>query len=135
MNVNLYVIEVYENEPPYGPKKTNPNKPNPSGLRCLLRSCRTDQTQCFTPLVRVLYTLRGPAPLFRVIYTLRGPAPLFRVIYTLRGVFQIPSIDGQDRLVIYNGKYRLDFPAFAGKQADVIIFPENGQYSFTAFFA
>jgi hypothetical protein len=28
MNVNLYVIEDYENEPPSGPKKTNPNKPN-----------------------------------------------------------------------------------------------------------
>ncbi len=24
MNVNLYVIEDYENEPPSGPKKTNP---------------------------------------------------------------------------------------------------------------
>jgi len=24
MNVNLYVIEVYENEPPSGSKKTNP---------------------------------------------------------------------------------------------------------------
>ncbi len=28
MNVNLYVIEDYENEPPSGPKKTNPIKPN-----------------------------------------------------------------------------------------------------------
>ncbi len=28
MNVNVYVIEDYENEPPSGPKKTNPNKPN-----------------------------------------------------------------------------------------------------------
>jgi hypothetical protein len=28
MNVNLYVIEDYENEPPSGPKKTNPNKAN-----------------------------------------------------------------------------------------------------------
>ena len=28
MNVNLYVIEVYENEPPSGSKKTNPIKPN-----------------------------------------------------------------------------------------------------------
>jgi hypothetical protein len=24
MNVNLYIIEDYENEPPSGPKKTNP---------------------------------------------------------------------------------------------------------------
>ncbi len=28
MNANLYVIENYENEPPTGPKKTNPIKPN-----------------------------------------------------------------------------------------------------------
>ncbi len=28
MNVNLYIIEDYENEPLSGPKKTNPNKPN-----------------------------------------------------------------------------------------------------------
>jgi hypothetical protein len=28
MNVNVYFIEDYENEPPSGPKKTNPNKPN-----------------------------------------------------------------------------------------------------------
>ncbi len=28
MNVNLYVIEDYENEPPSGSKKTNPIKPN-----------------------------------------------------------------------------------------------------------
>ena len=28
MNVNLYVIEDYENETTFRPKKTNPNKPN-----------------------------------------------------------------------------------------------------------
>ncbi len=28
MNVNLYVIEDYENETALRPKKTNPNKPN-----------------------------------------------------------------------------------------------------------
>ena len=28
MNANLYVIEDYENETAYRPKKTNPNKPN-----------------------------------------------------------------------------------------------------------
>ena len=28
MNVNLYVIEDYENETTLRPKKTNPNKPN-----------------------------------------------------------------------------------------------------------
>jgi hypothetical protein len=28
MNVNLYVIEDYENEPPSGPKKQTQNKPN-----------------------------------------------------------------------------------------------------------
>jgi len=43
MNANVYVIEDYENEPPSGPRKTNPIKPNFS-----------------TPLFRVLCTLRGP---------------------------------------------------------------------------
>ncbi len=28
MNVNLYIIEDYENETAFRPKKTNPNKPN-----------------------------------------------------------------------------------------------------------
>ncbi len=28
MNANLYVIEDYENETAFRPKKTNPNKPN-----------------------------------------------------------------------------------------------------------
>ena len=28
MNINLYVIEDYENEPPSGPKKQTQNKPN-----------------------------------------------------------------------------------------------------------
>jgi len=28
MNVKLYFIKDYENEPPSGPNKTNPNKPN-----------------------------------------------------------------------------------------------------------
>ena len=55
--------------------------------------------------------------------------------FRLRRVSQIPSINSKDRLIFCSGKYSLDVPAFAGKQADVIIFPENGQYSFTAFFA
>jgi len=56
MNVNIYYIKVYKNEsafrraqnkPNSNPINTNQsqNKPNPSGLRCLLRSCQTDQTQ------------------------------------------------------------------------------------------
>jgi len=28
MNVNAFLQKDYENEPPSGPKKTNPNKPN-----------------------------------------------------------------------------------------------------------
>jgi len=28
MNANYYSTKDYENEPPSGPKKTNPNKPN-----------------------------------------------------------------------------------------------------------
>ena len=49
--------------------------------------------------------------------------------------FQIPSINGQDRLIFCSGKYSLDVPAFAGKQADVIIFPENRQDRLIALFA
>ena len=33
MNANVYVIEDYENEPPSGPKKTNPNKACPERSR------------------------------------------------------------------------------------------------------
>ena len=36
MNVNLYVIEDYENEPPSGPKKTNPIKANFRKNECKL---------------------------------------------------------------------------------------------------
>jgi len=41
MNVNLYIIEDYENEPPSGPKKTNPNKPktNPISSKAKI-ACR-----------------------------------------------------------------------------------------------
>ncbi len=28
MNANIFITKDYENEPPSGPKKTNPNKPN-----------------------------------------------------------------------------------------------------------
>ena len=56
MNVNLYVIEDYENITAFRPKKTNPNKPNSPA-----------------PLVRVFYTLRGPATkLRRLLITLFG---------------------------------------------------------------
>jgi len=56
MNANLYVIEDYENETAFRPKKTNPNKPNFPA-----------------PLVSVLYTLRRPAPkLRRLLITLFG---------------------------------------------------------------
>ncbi len=33
MNVNLYVIEDYENETAIRPKKTNPIKPNPQNAK------------------------------------------------------------------------------------------------------
>ncbi len=33
MNVNLYVIKDYENEPLSGPKKTNPIKPNSNPIK------------------------------------------------------------------------------------------------------
>ena len=38
MNVNLYVIEDYENEPPSRPKKTNPNKANFRKAKMSLKS-------------------------------------------------------------------------------------------------
>ncbi len=33
MNVNLYIIEDYENETAFRPKKTNPNKPNSNPIK------------------------------------------------------------------------------------------------------
>jgi len=42
MNVNAYNTKDYENKYNW---TLSENKPNPSGLRCLLRSCRTDQSQ------------------------------------------------------------------------------------------
>ena len=42
MNVNIYYTKDYKNIIPLAGQKTNPIL---SGLRCLLRSCRTDQTQ------------------------------------------------------------------------------------------
>ena len=54
MNANIFITKDYENEPYSGPKKQTQNKPNPSGLRCLPRSCRTDQTRRgFSPQVRL----------------------------------------------------------------------------------
>ncbi len=41
MNVNLFVIEDYENEPPSGPKKTNPKQSqSPRGQNELKIACR-----------------------------------------------------------------------------------------------
>jgi len=45
MNTNSFKTKDYENIWQPGVRK---NKPNPSGLRCLLRICRTDQTQSQT---------------------------------------------------------------------------------------
>jgi len=42
MNVSNFLKMTYENK---CNQPLSQNKPNPSGLRCLLRSCRTDQTQ------------------------------------------------------------------------------------------
>ena len=42
MNVNSLITKDYRKKDDFAVQK---NKPNPSGLRCLLRSCRTDQTQ------------------------------------------------------------------------------------------
>ncbi len=43
MNVNLYVMEDYENEPPSGPKKTNPNKPNSNPIKACPERSRMGQ--------------------------------------------------------------------------------------------
>jgi len=46
MNANLYVIEDYENETAFRPKKTNPNKPN---LVCRRRIPKGQNEQKITP--------------------------------------------------------------------------------------
>ncbi len=38
MNANVYIIEDYENETAFRPKKTNPNKPNLPEVK-LMQSC------------------------------------------------------------------------------------------------
>ena len=53
MNANVFDAKDYENETAFRLKQ---NKPNPSGLRCLLRSCRTDQTQFRIIFYNVLST-------------------------------------------------------------------------------
>ena len=53
MNANLYVIEDYENEPPSGPKKTNPNKSNfkcQISVFCFLSSVIRPLSSVFGPL-------------------------------------------------------------------------------------
>jgi len=39
MNANAFSQKDYENEPPSGPKKTNPNKANFKGKKMLLLLC------------------------------------------------------------------------------------------------
>jgi hypothetical protein len=46
MNVNLYVIEDYENETAFRPKKTNPNKPNFKPGENLLESTHAKMCVC-----------------------------------------------------------------------------------------
>jgi len=46
MSANIFITKDYENETAFRPKKTNPIL---SGLRCLLRNCRTGQTQPVRP--------------------------------------------------------------------------------------
>jgi len=40
MNVNAFLQKDYENEPPSGPKKTNPNKANFRKNECKLLCCK-----------------------------------------------------------------------------------------------
>ena len=69
MNINSLITKDYRKKDDFAVRI---NKPNPSGLRCLLRSCRTDQTQFYLPPkgvkqkpeVGCLFSVFGP--LFRM---------------------------------------------------------------------
>ena len=61
MNVSNIITMNYKNFVPLAGYK---NKPNPSGLRCLLRSCRTDQTQ-FKPIRQACVVCEGVAGLIK----------------------------------------------------------------------
>jgi len=60
MNVNLYVIEDYKNEPPSGSKKTNPNKPKQTQFPLPLSSA-------FCLLSSVLYVFSVASLLFLIM--------------------------------------------------------------------
>ncbi len=51
MNVNLYVIEDYENEPPSGPKKTNPISTTPKGVKQKYNAGSQRSDICLLPSV------------------------------------------------------------------------------------
>ena len=57
MNVNLYVIEDYENEPPSGPKKQTQFKPNLQNAKMNLKSLakKSGHTPAYT--VRQLFDI------------------------------------------------------------------------------
>ena len=55
MNLTLLATRDYRKKDDFAIQK---NKPNPSGLCCLLRSCRTDQTQLVVSLSNLFQTRR-----------------------------------------------------------------------------
>jgi len=65
MNVNLYIIEDYENETAYRPKKTNPIKPCPERIEFTLSviegngpiSYRKSEVRCLYFVFRLLYSV------------------------------------------------------------------------------
>jgi len=61
MNISNIITRNYKN---FIPLAGQENKPNPSGLRCLLRSCRTDQTQ-FKPIRQACVVCEGVAGLIK----------------------------------------------------------------------
>ncbi len=115
MNVNTYNIKDYERKRDW---TLGQNKPNSNPIKPNFRKAKMNANAFSTMNYKDFIPLAGQK-------NKPNSNPMG---------FQIPSINSKDRLVICNGKYSLDIPAFAGEQTDVIIVPENGQYSFTAFF-
>jgi len=116
MNINSFITKGYRKNDDFASQKTNPI-----------------QTQFLQrPKMNInLFTTKD----YENETAFRPPKNKPKQTQSNPMVFQIPSINSKDRLVICSSEYSLDGPFFAGKQADVIIFPENRQYSFTAFFA
>ena len=71
MNVSFILTKNCENISDW---TLGENKPNPSGLRCLLKNCRTDQTQFLYQELHGSFIITGPEKKSRYI----NPLPLER---------------------------------------------------------